>query len=161
MEPSGHRPFQIRVAFPTLRPPRVRLLWGPAPWTKRGKRTTCDALVEGCGSRFRRVRLLHGVDGAGERFPRFVHGRDPPDSQAAEGRCSLGSGCPNEVFRNLNQSGFFVAPGWPTSPIDASGRRRSPFPGTTARVPASRRLGFPASPALARRRSGGRLRRRC
>ena len=35
-----------RVAFPTLRPPRLRLFGGPAPWTKRGKRTTAVALVE-------------------------------------------------------------------------------------------------------------------
>ena len=38
-----------RVAFPTLRPPRLWLFGGPAPWTKRGKRTTAVALV-GVGS---------------------------------------------------------------------------------------------------------------
>ena len=37
------------VAFPTLRPPRLRLSGGPAPWTKRGKRTTAVALT-GVGS---------------------------------------------------------------------------------------------------------------
>ena len=45
---TEHRPIQNRgrVAFPTLRPPRLRLFGGPAPWTKRGKRTTAVTLVE-------------------------------------------------------------------------------------------------------------------
>ena len=43
---EGTSPHSIRgrVAFPTLRPPRLRLFGGPVPWTKRGKRTTCAAL---------------------------------------------------------------------------------------------------------------------
>ena len=42
--PPGNEtsPISIRgrVAFPTLRPPRLSAGWGPAPWTKRGKRAT-------------------------------------------------------------------------------------------------------------------------
>ena len=36
---DGTSPHSIggRVAFPTLRPPRLSAVWGPAPWTKRGK----------------------------------------------------------------------------------------------------------------------------
>ena len=48
-----------RVAFPTLRPPRLRLYGGPAPWAKRGKRTTAVALVgigSAAGPRARRHR---------------------------------------------------------------------------------------------------------
>ena len=41
-----HRPNQGGVAFPTLRPPRLRFVWGPAPWTKRGKRAACGVLFE-------------------------------------------------------------------------------------------------------------------
>ena len=39
---EGTSPYSIRcrVAFPTLRPPRFGCSRGPAPWTKRGKRTT-------------------------------------------------------------------------------------------------------------------------
>ena len=47
--PDGTSPHsnRSRVAFPTLRPPRLEFSWGPAPWTKRGKRTTAGALVLG------------------------------------------------------------------------------------------------------------------
>ena len=41
-----HRPNQGGVAFSTLRPPRLRFVWGPAPWTKRGKRAACGVLFE-------------------------------------------------------------------------------------------------------------------
>ena len=43
---TEHRPIQFgRVAFPTLRPPRLWFCRGPAPWTKRGKRTTAVPLA--------------------------------------------------------------------------------------------------------------------
>ena len=76
---DGTSPHSIggRVAFPTLRPPRLRLSRGPAPWTKRGKRTTVIVRVEVAVADFVRRGLVHGADGAGERFPRAVQGRDP------------------------------------------------------------------------------------
>ena len=45
---GGTSPHSIRrrVAFPTLRPPRLRLFGGPVPWTKRGKRASRGALFE-------------------------------------------------------------------------------------------------------------------
>ena len=45
---EGTSPVSIGggVAFPTLRPPRLRFVWGPAPWTKRGKRTPLGVLFE-------------------------------------------------------------------------------------------------------------------
>ena len=80
-----------RVAFPTLRPLRLRLFGGPAPWTKRGKRTTDVALV-GAGSAAgpRQVTSSEADPGATREptpsrsmarrwrgYPRFVHGDDP------------------------------------------------------------------------------------
>jgi len=83
---SEHRPFQFRDAFPTLRPPRLRLFWGPAPWTTRGRRTTCDALVEGCGSRLRAAG-----PGARRRWGQSVfHGRSRRDPQTAKRRWAGG-----------------------------------------------------------------------
>ena len=39
--------FVFRVAFPTLRPPRLLAAWGPAPWMKRGKRAAAVTLIRG------------------------------------------------------------------------------------------------------------------
>ena len=70
---DGTSPHSIRcrVAFPTLRPPRLRLSGGPAPWTKRGKRASWGALFE----------VWHAGTGGSRRDPNiapFSLGRSLP-----------------------------------------------------------------------------------
>ena len=118
-----------RVAFPTLRPPRLRLSWGSAPWTKRGKRTTCDALVKrlwwpnsfrrGAGARRRWSRGAFSTGCPPSRSPGRTSGGGQavgnavPDRRHHAGRrrpymTVRASGCP-PARRNL--APFNVAPG--------------------------------------------------
>ena len=116
-----------RVAFPTLRPPRLWLLEGPAPWTKRGKRTTAGRLVEVGRDRDR------GGAGVAERNacrsrspPRRRAGRRPPACRQSASR-SCRTPPPPSAWRAGSCSGH------PRSERGGKGPQRRPRPGSAGR----------------------------
>ena len=71
-----HRPFQVaELRFPPLRPPRLGVSRGPAPWTKRGKRAAlepvpADGVRNPWPSSAVNIAPINGV----ERHPKLIPG---------------------------------------------------------------------------------------